>query len=92
MTFKAFVLAAAVLAQPLSLVPGLNAGAALAAQAGGGGGGGAAGSGSNGEGGNVMQNGMCLTWNYKAAEEAVRLQKEVCPKKVSEAGSLLRAQ
>jgi len=90
MTFKAFVLAAAVLAQPLSLVPGLNAGAALAAQAGGGGG--AAGGGSNGENGNVMQNGMCLAWNYKAAEEAVRQQKEVCPKKVSETGSSLRMQ
>lgn len=90
MTFKAFVLAAAVLAQPLSLVPGLNAGAALAAQAGGGGG--AAGGGSNGEGGNVMQNGLCLTWSYKAAEEAVRQQKEVCPKKVSGTGFSLRAQ
>lgn len=90
MTFKAFVLAAAVLAQPLSLVPGLNAGAALAAQAGGGGG--AAGGGSNGENGNVMQNGMCLTWSYKAAEEAIRQQKEVCPKKVSETGSSLRTQ
>ena len=89
MTFKAFILAAAVLAQPLSLVPGLNAGAALAAQAGGGGG--AAGGGSNGENGNVMQNGMCLTWSYKAAEEAIRQQKEVCPKKVSETGSSFRA-
>lgn len=88
MNFKAIILAAAVIAQPLALIT-INP--AVAASVGGGAGG-PGGPGGNGEGtGSIMQSGNCPAWSFQRAEEAIRLQKKLCAEpKSAESGSLRR--